>query len=118
MSHQMPKLIGKLAEIRIIQSKRGVMTIDLHAVAERVIECYKNRSGGSFNMVLGTKKEIEEGIRRQLQHDLAYHKFLEGYLEFLEGYLEFRFNVNEIENGMACESFSIGTMTWYPVVPE
>ena len=111
MSKQMPELIGKLAEVRIAADRRKYMTLELHAVAERVIECYKNRSGGSFKMVLGTEKEIEDGIRRQLQHDLAYHKFLEGYLEF-------RFNVNKIENGMAWESFSIGTMTWFPVVPE
>lgn len=111
MSHQMPKLIGKLAEIRIIQSKRGVMTIDRHAAATNVIQCYSQRSGGSFKMVLGSTDEIESGIRTQLRHDLSYNKFLEDYLEF-------RFNVNEIVNGMAWESFSIGNGIWHPVVPE
>ena len=111
MSSQMPKSIGKLAEVRITPSKRGLMTVDLHAAATRVIDCYKNRSGGSFKLVLGSNAEIEKGIRTQLRHDLAYHKFLEEYLEF-------RFNVNEIENGMAGESFSISSMAWCPGVSE
>ncbi len=111
MSNQMPKSIGKLAEVRITPSKRGLMTVDLHAAALRVIDCYKNRSGRPFKLVLGPNAEIEKGIRTQLRHDLAYHKFLEEYLEF-------RFNVNEIENGMAGESFSISSMTWCPVVSE
>ena len=109
--NKMPEYIGKLAEVRIIKNKQGLMTVDLFGKAQQVIECYRGRSGGSFKMVLGSEKEIENGIRHQIKRDVAYHKFLEEYLEF-------RFNVNKIENGMAWESFSMSTGTWYPVYQE